>query len=252
MLDKDRQRTYLDQLDGAMEREYIQPPRRSAIVRFFENLSHRAGDHRSSQAEQAFDETVAQRSADALCLSVGGGPIRRHPNLVNVNIGLFANVDVVGDAYSLPYASGGVDAIYCEAVLEHLEYPNEAVAEMYRVLRPEGQLFAVTPFLQRFHGYPNHYQNFTVVGHQRLFARAGFTIRSAGVCVGPTYALLDLISASARYVPTRFLSQAIYRALRLLSIPIRPLDRWLNKHPDAHVLSSSTYVHAVKSAGNSE
>ena len=252
MLDQDRQRAYLDQLDGTMEKEYTQFAHQSTFVHFLKRLSYWGGDYRSSQANQAFDETIVQRSADELCLSVGGGPLRIHPNLVNVNIGLFDNVDVVGDAYSLPYASGVVDAVYCEAVLEHLEYPNEAVAEMYRVLRPEGQLYAVTPFLQRFHGYPNHYQNFTLVGHQRLFARAGFTILSAGVCVGPTYALLDLFSAYVRYAPTRFLSKALYGGLRLASVAIRPLDRWLNSHPDVHKLASTTYVHVVKGVVISE
>jgi predicted SAM-dependent methyltransferase len=36
--------------------------------------------------------------------------------------GPFANVDVVADAYALPYATGSVDAVHCEAVLEHLEW----------------------------------------------------------------------------------------------------------------------------------
>ena len=246
MLDQDRQRAYLDQLDSVMEQQYIQFAQQSTFVRFLKRLIYWGGDYRSSQANQAFVETIVQRSTDELCLSVGGGPLRTHPNLVNVNIGLFENVDVVGDAYRLPYASGVVDAIYCEAVLEHLEYPNEAVAEMYRVLRPKGQVYAVTPFLQSFHGYPNHYQNFTLVGHQSLFARAGFTVRSAGVCVGPTYAILDLISTYARYVPTRFLGKALSGGLRLASVAIRPLDRWLNNHPDAHKVASTTYVHAVK------
>lgn len=246
LLNHERQEAYLSQLDGVMRQHYMQPDRRLAIVRFFEKLSTWGGDYRGDQAKQAFQETVVKQPASALCLSVGGGPLRIHPNLVNLNIDLFPNVDVVGDAYELPYADDAVDAIYCEAVLEHLEYPNEAVQEMYRVLRPGGQLFAATPFLQMFHGYPNHYQNFTLVGHERLFIRAGFCIVSAGVCTGPTFALLDVVANYSRYMPTRILSRGLYRAWRLLSVVIRPLDRWVNRHRDAHVLASSTYVHAVK------
>ena len=110
-----------------------------------------------------------------------------------MNIGLFANVDVVADGYRLPYCDESVDACHCEAVLEHLEDPARAVAEMFRVLRPGGSVFAATPFLQVFHAYPDHFQNFTVEGHRRLFERAGFTVLSAGPCVGPTFAIADLV-----------------------------------------------------------
>ena len=246
LLNQERQAAYLSQLNGVMSQQYTQPDRRAAIIRFLEKVSSWGGDYRSDQAHRAFQETVVGQPPGALCLSVGGGPMRIHQHLVNLNIDLFPNVDVVGDAYELPYAGDSVDAIYCEAVLEHLEYPNEAVKEMYRVLRPGGQQFTVTPFLQMFHGYPNHYQNFTLVGHERLFVRAGFGIRSAGVCAGPTFALLDLLTIYSRFAPTRILRYSLHRAWRLFSVAIRPLDRWVNHHPDAHLLASSTYVHAVK------
>lgn len=225
---------------------YSRAERLPVLARIFEKAVTYGGDYRSEQAGRAFHETVVKQPPEALCVSVGGGPMRVRHNLVNLNLDLFANVDVVADAYQLPYSSGAVDAIYCEAVLEHLEFPDEAVKEMFRVLRPGGQVFAATPFLQLFHGYPNHYQNFTLVGHERLFIRAGFDIRSSGVCVGPTYALLDLLTNYSRYLPTRWLRKWTYRLGRLLSVPIRPLDRWVNRDPDASILASSTYVHAVK------
>ena len=69
--------------------------------------------------------------------------MREHPSLVNVNIGPFANVDVVADAHHLPYADASVDAIFCEAVLEHLVQPHEAVKELFRVCRSEASVYAV-------------------------------------------------------------------------------------------------------------
>jgi SAM-dependent methyltransferase len=36
-------------------------------------------------------------------------------------------------------------------VIEHLEFPERAVAEMYRVLKPGGLALLNTPFLQAFH-----------------------------------------------------------------------------------------------------
>jgi SAM-dependent methyltransferase len=246
VLDRERQSAYLTQLGGEMEQVYARAGRLPALARWFERAVTCGGDYRSAEAGRAFHEAIVQQAPDSLCLSVGGGPMRVHPHLTNLNIGLFANVDVVGDAYQLPYSSGGVDAVYCEAVLEHLEFPDEAVREMSRVLRPGGQVFAATPFLQLFHGYPNHYQNFTQVGHERLFARAGFDVRSSGVCVGPTFALLELMTNYTRYLPSALLRKWVHRAGRLVSVPLRPLDRWVNQHPEASILASSTYVHAIK------
>jgi SAM-dependent methyltransferase/uncharacterized protein YbaR (Trm112 family) len=228
-----------------------QPGRRQRFKSQMQSLLRRllacGGDHRSGPSLQAFAKAIVEQPAGALCLSVGGGPGRAHPKLVNLNIGLFPNVDVVADAYELPYADESVDAIYCEAVLEHLEYPDRAVAEMWRVLKTGGQVFAATPFLQMYHGYPDHYQNFTLSGHRRLFERAGFTVVSCGPCVGPTVALSDLSIAYARfYPPIRILRYLTIALVLLPALALRPLDRRLNKTATASMLASSTYVHAAK------
>ncbi len=172
--------------------------------------------------------------------------LRLDPKFVNVNIADFPNVDVVGDVYELPYADGVVDCIHCEAVLEHLELPDQAVSEMHRVLCKNGLLFAATPFLQAYHGFPDHYQNYTHTGHRRLFERAGFTIISSGVCVGPTFAIHDLLTTATLYAPTAFLRKWLYRLMRMAGPLIRPLDTALNAHSAAHILASTTYVYASK------
>jgi SAM-dependent methyltransferase len=204
------------------------------------------GDRRTAASREAFRRAIAEQPPGALCLSIGGGPSRPHPALVNLNIGPFENVDLVGDAHALPYADGAVDAIYCEAVLEHLERPELAVAEMDRVLKAGGLVFAATPFLQRYHGHPDHYQNFTLTGHRRLFERVGFEIAAKGTCVGPIFALTALAGAFAReFVPTRLLSRAAWLLVGLVAIPLRWFDRFLPA-TRSHVLASSTFVLARK------
>ena len=252
LLSEEKQREYLDEAGGTMEQIYAsmasekQPSLRDRFFYKVDSLAQRGGDYRSDDSRNAFRSMVAQHQPGDLFLSIGGGPLRI-PKLVNLNIGLFQNVDVVGDAYLLPYADGSVDAIYCEAVLEHLEYPNQATSEMFRTLRPGGQVFAATPFLQAFHAFPNHFQNFTLIGHQRLFERAGFDIVSSGVCVGPTYTFVDLSALYFQYLPTRVFSQLAPRIIRLLGSLIRPMDRILNnRNSGAHLLASTTYVHAIK------
>ena len=216
----------------------------SGPKRFIHRVLAAGGDHRTAASREAFRLAIVEQPAGSLCISVGGGPARAHPRLVNVNIGPFPGVDVVGDAHRLPYADGSVDAVFCEAVLEHLERPDAAVAEMRRVLRSGGQVFAATPFLQRYHGHPDHYQNFTLTGHRRLFERAGFNVLESGTCVGPSYALTTLGGDYLReFVPTRVASRAAWMLFGLASLPLRFIDRVLPA-TGAHVLASSTFVRA--------
>ncbi|MGW5658429.1 methyltransferase domain-containing protein [Streptomyces humi] len=45
-----------------------------------------------------------------------------------------------GDALALPVPDGSMDLVWCERVLQHLADPDQAVAEMARVLRPGGRV----------------------------------------------------------------------------------------------------------------
>jgi len=216
--------------------------RKSRARELYDRLTGAVGDMRSPASDAAFQRIFADLPPDALCLSIGGGPMRAHPALVNLNIGLFPNVDVVSDAYELPYADACADAIHCEAVLEHLEFPAKAVDEMHRVLKPGALAFFATPFLQSFHGYPDHYQNFTLTGHTRLFERAGFVIVSAGTCVGPTFAMRDLAVNYARQVIPGFAGKIMSRALALLLLPFLYIDRWANVRDGSSNLASTTFA----------
>lgn len=233
---------------SAMAEEYRRERPPSRVLAAVDRFVRARGDFRSPRAVAAFDAVIGAAPGDALCLSIGGGPTRVHPHLVNLNLERFPNVDLVGTAYALPYAARAVDRIYVEAVLEHLEHPVQSVGEMFRVLRPGGEIFAATPFLQGYHAYPDHFQNFTRVGHDRLFARAGFEVVDSGPCVGPTFALTDLAALYLRhYLPGRVLSRGAERLARLLGLMLRPLDRRLHRRPEAaEVLASSVYARLRK------
>lgn len=70
------------------------------------------------------------------------------------------NPDIVGDIHDLPLEDNSIDAIICNAVLEHVEEPQKAVKEMYRVLKPGGYCFIYTPFLFYYHAMPGYYKDF--------------------------------------------------------------------------------------------
>jgi tetratricopeptide (TPR) repeat protein/uncharacterized protein YbaR (Trm112 family) len=124
--------------DAAMVREYEAPPP-GRLRAWYQRLVAAPGNQRTRASHRAFEALLADLSAEVLCLSIGGGPRRIRPEFVNVNLAAFPNVDLVADAYELPYADGAADLLHCEAVFEHLEYPDRAAAEMFRVLRAGGR-----------------------------------------------------------------------------------------------------------------
>lgn len=204
-------------------------------------------DYRTKASCDAFDSVIKEASADSLCLSIGGGPTRPDPKLVNLNIWPFPNVDMVADAHQLPYACSSVDAIYCEAVLEHLTRPLLAVEEMFRVMRPGGRVIAITPFMQTFHGYPNHFQNFTRTGHALIFSTVGFKVLESGTCVGPVFTLFDIGNVFLREYLPKIASLPLRVAWKLLGACVVPMDLLLSGRESGCVMASTTFVVAEKS-----
>ena len=72
--------------------------------------------------------------------------------------------DIIGDINNLPFENGSREAIFCLAVLEHVQNPLKAIEELYRVLKPGGKLLLYVPFLYYYHaekGYYGDYWRFT-------------------------------------------------------------------------------------------
>jgi SAM-dependent methyltransferase len=203
-------------------------------------------DYRTKESKAA-ELSVLDIPPGALGISIGGGPNRPHPRFVNINISRFENVDVVGDAHKLPLNDETVDAIFSEAVFEHLHSPAIAASEMHRVMKRGAKAFVATPFLQAYHGHPSHFQNYTLAGHKLLFERAGFTVLSSGVLAGPIVAVTTLIAAFCRnFLPSPIggLCAGIPVLFRVL---VGPLDRLFENNPNSHVVCSATYVVLLKS-----
>jgi hypothetical protein len=91
------------------------------------------------------------------------------PNLIQMEIVRYPNVDLLAVNQQLPFVDGSFDAIFSLDVLEHVNDPWTSASEIKRVLRPGGVIYLNLPFLQAEHGYPHHYFNATRMGAQRLF-----------------------------------------------------------------------------------
>jgi SAM-dependent methyltransferase len=108
-------------------------------------------------------------------------------DLIETDVSFGPRTALVCDAHDLPLADASVDAAVVQAVLQALVDPQRCVAEMHRVLRPGGFVYAETPFMQQVCVARFDFTRYTHVGHRRLF-RDFDEIASGAVC-GPGMAL---------------------------------------------------------------
>jgi ubiquinone/menaquinone biosynthesis C-methylase UbiE len=55
-----------------------------------------------------------------------------------------------GSLYHLPFADNSLDLVTCRMVVEHLDNPPTAFAEIHRCLRPGGAIVVITPNLRNY------------------------------------------------------------------------------------------------------
>jgi SAM-dependent methyltransferase len=137
---------------------------------------------------------------DPRVLVVGGATIGNgvealyadpRPRVIAFDIAPTPLVQFVADAHHIPLPDASMDAAVVQAVLEHVLHPELAVREIHRVLRPNGLLYAETPFLQPVHAGPGDFIRYTSSGHRYLFR--AFEEIAAGPVAGPGTQLLTSV-----------------------------------------------------------
>lgn len=152
--------------------------------------------------------------------------------LVETDIDFGPRTRLVCDAHQLPFADASFDGLVIQAVLEHVLDPWACVEEIHRVLRPDGLVYAETPFLYRRHGGPFDFTRFTFLGHRRLFRR--FREEAAGAAVGPGVALALGYTGFLLALSRRRAVRAFLRVFgRLTSFWLKYVDRALLLRNDA-------------------
>ena len=134
------------------------------------------------QLEQAARRHFRGRLIDIGC---GTKPYRAmFAPLVDEHVGLEheasfhdkSNVDLFGTAYEIPAPDASFDCAACNAVLEHLEEPEQALRECWRVLRPGAVAIYSVPFIWHIHEQPRDFFRYSKYGLRYLFEKVGFEI----------------------------------------------------------------------------
>ncbi len=86
------------------------------------------------------------------------------------------NIDLFGTAYDIPAEDESFDSAICTAVLEHLEEPEQALRECFRVLKKKGTAIYSVPFIWHLHEEPRDFYRYSKYGLKYLFEKVGFEI----------------------------------------------------------------------------
>ena len=164
----------------------------------------------------------------------GVGAIYRDPRVQVIGFDIVGSpvTQLIADAHQIPLPPASVDAVLVQAVLEHVLDPPRVVAEVHRVLRDGGLVYAETPFLQQVHAGAHDFTRFTASGHRYLFRR--FEELAAGPVTGPGTQMLWSVDHLVRGLTRSALAG---RATRALLFWLRALDRLV---PENYTMDDAT------------
>jgi SAM-dependent methyltransferase len=100
-------------------------------------------------------------------------------------------IKVYCSCYELPFVENSMEGIMFISVLEHLEDPQLALKEAYRILAPGGNILVSTPFSFPVHGYPMDFRRWTLEGLKLEVENVGFKV-TYGNAIGNTIASMAL------------------------------------------------------------
>lgn len=177
-------------------------------------------------------------------LNIGSGPRLLAPDIINVDIAPYEHVAVVADAAKLPFADSSIGRIVYDTVLEHVERPEETLAEAARVVSPGGYVYISAPFMYPFHSSPSDYTRWSDEGMKGLLNRHHFRVVEEGVRGGPVSILVLWFAyffASLLCLGSSRLYTIIANVVLVVLFPVKIIDLVAARLPFAERFASILY-----------
>lgn len=144
--------------------------------------------------------------------------------ITSIDIAGTENVDYIADAHYLPFKNETFDAVWIQAVLEHVISPQKVVNEIHRTLKDGGIVYSEIPFMQQIHMGKHDFTRFTGAGHRYLFKN--FEKINIGINGGPGVTL----AWSLKYFVWSISNEKIANYISILPfLFLRLLDKFLSE-----------------------
>jgi len=129
-------------------------------------------------------KTLCDEYLNGVVLEIGAGSnylkgsfISKYDEWISLDYDLRSeSIDVRGDGQQLPFKNEMFDTIISIDVLEHVPNPEKFVSEIFRVMKPNGNVILSTPFFFYLHEEPYDFFRFSKYGLKVLFERNGFKV----------------------------------------------------------------------------
>ncbi|MDR2051740.1 MAG: methyltransferase domain-containing protein [Deltaproteobacteria bacterium] len=167
-----------------------------------------------------------------------------------VNINPATNPDYLASADDLPIASDSRDIVLLSEVLEHLRYPEKALAEAWRVLAPGGHVFLLAPFLYPLHADPEDYQRWLPSKYGVALGETGFEDVRIQPMGGFFAVVYDLFYAASNFSMKRPGRKAIFLR-KLLPLANRLCLKLEKRYPDFSSFITTGYCVCARKRGTS-
>ena len=161
-------------------------------------FTKKVGTHNGSNRDKWLEKTILQlpKGTSILDASAGDGKykkfcehlIYKSPDLAEYDgkgdgKGLhteerdYSNLDFVSDITDMPIENNFFDSVMCVEVIEHVPDPIQALKEIHRVLKPNGNLILTAPFNSLTHYAPFHFSTgFNKYYYEENLKKIGFEI----------------------------------------------------------------------------
>ena len=232
---------------------------RSPVLRFLKKMKPDVTLNYTSKKNYAAigDELAKKENVSILIVggSIDGNGIQELKKRLPVNTILVEsdvahgpNTNIIFDSHEIPFCENSFDLVIVQAVLEHVLDPFACVAEINRVLKEGGLVYAETPFMQQVHGGQYDFHRFTFLGHRRLFRH--FKEESSGVVAGPgsslAWSLRYFITSFAR---TKRIDQVLSYLAHLSVFWVKYFDLILNSNNSSLDSACGYYFIGKKASG---
>lgn len=152
-------------------------------------------------------------------------------NYVGIEMSEMFKPDIVGDVKNMnAIETESFDSVLSNQVLEHVDDVGQAMSEIYRVLKPGGNLCITVPFIGRLHAMPHDYWRFSISGLRYLLQKHGFEV----IFIEPMGGFLTtqcylwqfyIYERTLKNTATRLICRIVMAFLNPLSLFIHRFDR---------------------------
>lgn len=138
----------------------------AAVFDYFEAFAHPAAQHENERLHQMILSKIPASTQSILDVGCGSAWVARHfadqdtavysmdvsatnPVTALKKYPFEKHFGVVGDAYTIPFASETFDCVIAAEVMEHTPDPKLFITNLLKVLKPGGTLIVTTPYKEQ-------------------------------------------------------------------------------------------------------